>query len=99
MVTPGKTITIRTRFFRQSCKSYDFSGWAWPWSWPRISIAGVGGRIHVHNPEGAGADHVQYAGIVINLLQEGLYGLQFCKFAVSSLIFHMPEFVIKLELL
>ena len=54
---------------------------------------------HLYDPAGPGADHVHDRTVVVNLLQDGLYSLQFDKISAPGLIFHALQLVIQSQLL
>src|SRR5579859_6298814 len=47
----------------------------------------------------AGAHHVDDGGVVVNLLQDGLYSLEFREIAATGLVFHTLQFIIQREFL
>src|SRR6476660_8402797 len=105
MIPPGCYL-IRTRFRGRSCKNWVYTdgnrqkdnvGEAYRslyWS-----ISGSWVRAHFHDAEGSGSDHIDHRAVIVNLLQDGLYGLQFSQISTAGLILHALQLVIESQLL
>src|SRR5579863_779691 len=63
------------------------------------SLAGRRGRSHPDEAESPGTVDVHNGVVVVNPLQDRLYGLQFNDFAAPGLIFHVRKLVIEGQLL
>ena len=62
-------------------------------------FSGGGRRSHIDESESPGPVDLQHCFIVGNLLQNGLYGLQFNDFSAFGLDFHLRKFIIEGQLL
>ena len=100
MVTPWKDCNpLEHAFFQWSCKRFDFSGLSASRRGYYRRLPALDAGFISHDAEGAGANYVHDAGIVINMLQHGFYRLYLGDLATASLVFHALKFIVERQLL
>ena len=65
----------------------------------RYSVSRSRAIAYFHDSLRPGPDHVDNRTVVVNLLENGPYGLQFDETPAAELILHLLQFVVERELL